>query len=146
MQSLKAMLIGRRPFPLCQRTLCNGKQVIWTYLILLYSYHELSNSLCMLFSDVLEKLYIFAVITEPFQTSFLAPYILNIFSVRLKIKIGGNDRMLKNCGFYRIFFLNYPSKIKNENMLLMTYVEKTSYFEVPSPCHTMLTRYIDNLF
>ena len=87
----------------------------------------------MFFSDVLEELYIFAVITEPFQTSFLAPYILNIFSVRLKIKIGGNDRMFKNCRFYRIFFLNYASKIKNENMLLMTYVEKTSYFEVV-PC------------
>ena len=36
-------------------------------------------------------------------------------------------------------------KLKLENFLLTTYVEKTSYFEVALPCHTMLTN-IDNLF
>ena len=29
--------------------------------------------------------------------------------------------------------------LKLENVLLMTYVEKTSYFEVAPPCHSMLT-------
>ena len=39
-------------------------------------------------------------------------------------------------------FLKLPvqcKKIKLENLLLMTYVEKTSYFEIAPPCHTMLT-------
>ena len=47
-----------------------------------------------------------------------------------------------NCRFYRNFFLKLheqPEKIKIKNLLLMTYVEKTTYFEVAPPCHTMLT-------
>ena len=39
-------------------------------------------------------------------------------------------------------FLKLPEdgkKLKVENMLLMIYVEKTPYFEVVPPCHTMLT-------
>ena len=30
-------------------------------------------------------------------------------------------------------------KVKLENLLLMTYIEKMSYFEVAPLCHTMLT-------
>ena len=39
-------------------------------------------------------------------------------------------------------FLKLPDQGKElnlENLLLMTYVEKTSYFEVAPPCHTILT-------
>ena len=39
-------------------------------------------------------------------------------------------------------FLKLPEKckiLKLEFFLLMTYVEKTSYFEVALPCHTMLS-------
>ena len=60
---------------LCLITLCPEKQVIWTYQIFLYSFHLLSKS--VVFTDIFEEFYIFAVILDPFQTSFLAPYILN---------------------------------------------------------------------
>ena len=48
--------------------------------------------------------------------------------------------MFESCRFYRHFFLNYPSKekkLKLENLQLMTYVEKTSYFEFAPPGHTI---------
>ena len=45
--------------------------------------------------------------------------------------------MFSKLKFYQKLFLNYLSNVVN--LLLMTYVEKMSYFKVAPPCHTMLT-------
>ena len=46
----------------------------------------------VVFADVFEEYYIFAIVMDPFQTSCLAPCILNT-PCKLRIKIYGNDRM-----------------------------------------------------
>ena len=55
-------------------TLCYEKpmknQVIWTYLIFLYSHYVLSKTLDLCFSDVLDEFYIFAVIMAPSKRHF----------------------------------------------------------------------------
>ena len=63
---------------------------------------------------------------------------------------------LQNCRFYRTIISNYLSEVnlrlieKNyqnqKTFLLVTYVEKTSYFEVAPPCHTIGYKNADNLF
>ena len=45
--------------------------------------------------------------------------------------------MFENCKFLKL--PEQVKKLKLENLLLMTYVEKTPDFEVAPPCHTMLT-------
>ena len=48
----------------------------------------------------------------------------------------------QNCRFCRKKFLKLPEQCKKlilENLLLMTSVEKTSYFDIAPPCHTILT-------
>ena len=57
--------------------------------------------------------------------------------------------------FYRTIIANYSSE-KNKNQLKnyryqktflpLTYVEKTSYFEVAPPGHTIAYKNVDNLF
>ena len=79
------------------------------------------------FSTLWKNFIFFAGIMDLFQTSFLAPYILKILWQNVwKLKI------------LPITFLKLPeqcTKIKLENLLLMTSVEKTSYFEVALSYH-----------
>lgn len=58
---------------LCISTLCHEKQVIWAYYSFLCTYHVLSKSL--VFVDIFEESYMFAVIMDPFPFPlFLATY------------------------------------------------------------------------
>ena len=61
---------------------------------------------------------------------------------------------LQICRFCRTIISNYLSEVKqklieklsnSKTLLLMTYVEKTSYFEVAPPGHTIAYKNIDNL-
>ena len=49
------------------------------------------------------------------------------------------------CFFYRRRLDDQCKKLKLENFLLMTYVEKTSYFEGAPPYHIIDNKNIDNL-
>ena len=62
---------------------------------------------------------------------------------------------LQNCRFYRANISVYSSEVKKNHIknyqyqrtfLLMTYDEKTSYFDVAPPGHTIPYKNIDNLF
>ena len=55
---------------LCLSKLCHGKQ-------LSLSISCNFRDTLVVFADVFEEYYIFAIIIDPFQTSFLAPCILN---------------------------------------------------------------------
>ena len=71
------------------------------------------------FCRIFEEFYNFAVIIDSFQMSFVAPYILN---TPCKIE-----------------------KLYKKTFLLMTYVQKTSCFEVACPGHTIAYKNVDNL-
>ena len=109
----------------------------------------------VLFADVFEEFFIFAVIMDPFRTSLLAPYILNIVC-----SIGDWNWWKWQNVFIIVGFTEYLSQItqakwnKNQiknyqyqrTFLLMTYVEKMSYFDVALPGHANAYKNIDNLF
>ena len=121
----------------------------WTYLIFLNSKVSL-----VVIADVFEEFLIFAVMMDLFRTSLLAPYILNsvcyiedwnwwkwqndfeivAFTEQLShiTRVKCNKNQIKNYRYQRTF-------------LLMTYVEKTSYFDVAPPGHIIINKNIDNL-
>lgn len=66
--------------PLCVDILCHKKQVIWMYLIFLYSCYVFLNSMIVL--PPLLTIYE----NDPMLMSFLTPYILNtLLNLRLKL-------------------------------------------------------------
>ena len=89
------------------------------------------------------------------NVSFSALYFYNsLLNYRLKSK--EMTACFQNFRFYRSIILNYSSEVKcklitnlSKNIiftfLLMTYVEKTSYFEVAPPGHTIAYKNVDNL-
>ena len=91
---------------------------------------------------------------DPIYTS-LYRLIFQTLSVKLKIKIYGNDRMYSKLYVlpknYLILFersknKNYTKDYYYQTFLLMSYVDKTPYFEVAPPGHTIAYKNIDNLF
>ena len=89
------------------------------------------------------------------NVSFSALYFYNsLLNCRLKSK--EMTACFQNFRFYRSIILNYSSEVKcklitnlSKNIiitfLLMTYVEKTSYFEVAPPGHTIAYNNVDYL-
>ena len=74
---LTAMLKGfKHIFPLCLSTLCHKKQVIWTYIIFLYSYHVPLTSLWLFFAGVFKEFYIFGVIICQIETKPPSPIVV----------------------------------------------------------------------
>ena len=81
-------------------------------------------------SDVLEESYIFAVLMDPFQTSYLAPYILNTPCVlNWRLKCMEMTKCLENCRFDQTIISNFSSKLKLKMM-----------FKKCSNCHWFILR------
>ena len=107
------MLIGCKP--LCLNALCYAKQVIWIYLILLYSltYHVLSNSFFFFLSFRRSgRISYFCSNNGPCpNVIFSALYQNSLLNWISKFK--DMTEWFRNCRFFRKIFWNYPSKIKN---------------------------------
>ena len=79
----------------------------------------------------------------------------------MKVKLYGNYRMSSELNVLLNNYLNYSSEVNKKlieklsfiiyyyilfkRLLLMTYVEKMSYFEVAPPGHTISYKNVDNL-
>ena len=72
-----------------------------------------------------------------------------------RLKFMEMTECLQNCRFYRAIISNYSNEVKSklieklwasEDFLPLTYVEKTSYFEIAPPGHTITYKNINNLF
>ena len=110
----------------------------------------------VVFGYVFEEYYIFCDNDGPLSNvRFSALYFYNsLLNNRLKSK--EMTACFQNFRFYRSIILNYSSEVKcklitnlSKNIiitfLLMTYVEKTSYFEVAPPGHTIAYNNVDYL-
>ena len=93
--------------------LCDEKQVIWTWLIFLYSFDVFSKSQWHFLLMLLKILYLCNE-KEPLPNVILIPYILRTLK-NLKFKPKEITKQLTNCGFCNIYLqFHVVSKIKIE--------------------------------
>ena len=109
----------------------------------------------VVFADVFKFFLIFAVIMDLFRTSSLAPYILSIVHEIVDSNWWKWQNAVKIVDFTeQLSQITRVKRNKNQmkyyqyqrTFLLMIYVEKTSYFDVAPPGHTIAYKNIDNLF
>ena len=137
-QWLKAMLIGCRAFSSLSKYIVQWKtsyQDIFNPLIMYFQ----SHNVC--FFPRFGRILYFCSNNGPLPNAiFSALYLKNsLLPWKLKSKEMTECLKLQNWTRPILQIAEQGKKLKFESLLLMTYVEKSSYLEIVPPCHTMLT-------